>query len=154
MYVNKIHPANLKNHVGVGFGVSSWISVDQQRINTFADCTGDKQWIHIDVERARRELSDGITVAHGHLTLSLLAVTSLEILSAQVEFKQAINYGLNRVRFPSFVHSGVRVRNHVLLTCVEEKSDACWMLTVENSLEIEKKSQPGVVATALIMLVA
>ncbi|MFY7939851.1 MAG: MaoC family dehydratase [Burkholderiaceae bacterium] len=154
MGVEKFHPRKLNSHIGCELGVSQWIDVDQKRINAFADCTGDQQWIHVDVERARRELSDGITVAHGHLTLSLLAVTSLEILSAQVEFKQAINYGLNRVRFPSFVHSGVRVRNHILLTCVEEKSDACWMLTVENSLEIEKKSQPGVVATALIMLVA
>jgi acyl dehydratase len=150
----KIHPANLKTHVGVGFGVSSWISVDQQRINTFADCTGDKQWIHIDVERARRERSDGRTVAHGYLTLSLLAVTSLEILTARVEFHEAINYGLNRVRFPSFAHSEVRVRNHMLLTAVEEKNNACWMLTVENTLEIEKKPKPAVVATALIMLVA
>src|SRR5215471_20393154 len=99
MPANKMPVADLAKHVGEEIGVSSWILLDQNRINEFAHCTGDHQWIHIDVERASRESPFGGTVAHGYLTLALLAPTTFEIVMANVQVKQAVNYGLEKVRF-------------------------------------------------------
>ncbi len=148
----KLAPAQLAEHVGTELGVSSWITIDQDRINEFAHCTGDNQWIHVDVERARRERPDVGTVAHGYLTLSLLAPTSFEILVSRVSVKEALNYGLDKVRFPSFVRAGSRVRNHIKLVSVEDKGKGRYLLTTENSFEIENEAKPGVVATALVLL--
>jgi acyl dehydratase len=93
MSTQRIQPAGLADHLGKEIGVSSWITVDQRRINEFAQCTDDRQWIHVDVERAEKESPFGGTVAHGFLTLSLLAPTIFEIMISRVEIKQAINYG-------------------------------------------------------------
>src|SRR5438552_17682411 len=113
MASSRMSPAELGTHVGEAIGTSSSIIVDQQRIVEFAHCTADHQWIHVDVERARRESPFGGTVAHGFLTLSLLAATALEVLLQRVEVKQAVNYGLEKVRFLAPVRAGKRVRNHV-----------------------------------------
>jgi acyl dehydratase len=99
MTSSRTTPAQLGALLGQEIGASSWITIDQQRIVEFAHCTGDHQWIHVDVERARRESPFGGTVAHGFLTLSLLASTGFEVLLQRVEVKQAVNFGLEKVRF-------------------------------------------------------
>jgi acyl dehydratase len=148
----KLSPAELAKHVGNELGVSSWMTIDQARINEFAHCTGDHQWIHVDVERARRERPDVGTVAHGYLTLALLAPTSFEILMSRVSVKEALNYGLDKVRFPTFVRSGARVRNHIRLLSVEDRGKGRYLVTTENTFEIENEARPGVVAIALVLL--
>ena len=146
-------PAQLEALLGKEIGVSSWITIDQERIAEFAHCTGDHQWIHVDVERARRESPFGGTVAHGFLTLSLLASTGLEVLLQHIEVKQAVNYGLEKVRFLAPVRAGKRVRNHVKVTGVEDKGNGRVLLTCENSFEIEGETKPAAIATTLAMLV-
>jgi len=133
MTSSRMTPAQLDALLGQEIGVSSWITIDQQRIAEFAHCTGDHQWIHVDVERARRESPFGGTVAHGFLTLSLLASTGFEVLLQRVEVKQALNYGLEKVRFLAPVRAGKRVRNHVKVTGVEDKGNGRVLLTTENT---------------------
>jgi acyl dehydratase len=145
-------PAQLDALLGQEIGVSSWITIDQQRIAEFAHCTGDHQWIHVDVERARRESPFGGTVAHGFLTLSLLASTGFEVLLQRVEVKQALNYGLEKVRFLAPVRAGKRVRNHVKVTGVEDKGNGRVLLTTENTFEIEGEDKPALVALFLAMV--
>jgi acyl dehydratase len=152
MTSSRIAPAQLGALLGQEIGASSWITIDQQRIAEFAHCTEDHQWIHVDVERARRESPVGGTVAHGFLTLSLLASTALEVLQQRVEVEQAVNYGLEKVRFLAPVHAGKRVRNHVKVTGVEDKSSGRVLLTTENTFEIEGEDKPALVALSLAML--
>ena len=94
--------------VGRELGVSEWITIDQGRIDQFAACTGDHQWLHVDVERSRRESPYGGPIAHGFLTLSLLAPTALDVFIRPAGIKQAFNYGLERVRFITPVKAGAR----------------------------------------------
>ena len=145
-------PAALGAHVGEEIGVSSWIQVDQQRIDEFAHCTGDHQWIHVDAERAARESPFGGTVAHGFLTLSLLAPTGFEVLLARIQVRQAVNYGVEKVRFLAPLRAGKRVRNHVKVAAVEDKGGGRVLLTTENSVEIEGEAKPALIAFALVML--
>lgn len=147
-----VTPADLAAHVGKELGVSSWIAIDQARIDEFAHCTGDKQWIHVDVERAKRESPFGGTVAHGYLTLALLAPTTFEVLMANVALKQALNYGLDKVRFLAPLRAGKRVRNHIKVIGVEDKGGGRFLLTTENSIEIEGEPKPALIATVLAML--
>src|SRR6476620_6838289 len=113
--------ATLKNFVGRELGVSNWVIVDQARIVAFAECTGDKQWIHVDVERATRESPYGGTIAHGYLTLSLLATLAIEVGLIPADARAGLNYGLDKVRFMAPVKAGARVRSRVVLLEVEEK---------------------------------
>ena len=152
MASSRTTPAQLGALLGQEIGVSSWITIDQQRILEFAHCTGDDQWIHVDVERARRESPFGGTVAHGFLTLSLLASTGFEVLLQRVNVKQAVNYGLEKVRFLAPVRAGKRVRNHVKVTGVEDKGNGRVLLTTENTFEIEGEDKPALVALFLAML--
>jgi acyl dehydratase len=145
--------AQLDALLGQEIGVSSWITIDQQRIVEFAHCTEDHQWIHVDVERARRESPFGDTVAHGFLTLSLLASTGLEVLLQRVEVKQAVNYGLEKVRFLAPVRAGKRVRNHVKVAGVEDKGNGRVLLTTENTFEIEGEDKLALVALFLAMVI-
>jgi acyl dehydratase len=147
-------PAELGTHVGEEIGTSSWITVDQQRIDEFAHCTEDHQWIHVDVERATRESPFGGTVAHGFLTLALVAPTSFEILLSRVQVKQAVNYGLEKVRFLAPLRAGKRVRNHVKVAAVEDKGNGRVLLTTENTFEIEGEDKPALVAFVLVMLMS
>jgi acyl dehydratase len=147
-----ITPADLAAHVGKELGVSSWITIDQSRIDEFAHCTGDNQWIHVDVERAKRESPFGGTVAHGYLTLALLAPTTFEVLMANVAVKQALNYGLDKVRFLAPLRAGKRVRNHIKVIGHEDKGGGRFLLTTENSIEIEGEQKPALIATVLAML--
>ena len=152
MASTRMSPVELGNHVGEEIGTSSWITVDQQRIDEFAHCTGDHQWIHVDVERAAKEGSFGGTVAHGFLTLALVAPTAFEILLHRVEAKQAVNYGIEKTRFLAPVRAGQRVRNHIKVASVEDKGNGRVLLTTENTFEIEGEGKPALVALSLAML--
>jgi len=143
---------DLRARVGQELGVSDWLTVDQSRIDQFAECTGDRQWIHVDVERARRESPFGAPVAHGYLTLSLLAPTALEILVRPAGITQAFNYGLDRVRFIAPVKVGSRIRNRIKLVSVDEKPGSRALLTTENTIEIEGEDKPALTAVALAMI--
>lgn len=145
---------DLARYVGEEIGVSSWILLDQERINEFARCTGDHQWIHLDAERAAREGPFGGTIAHGFLTLSLLAPTGFEVLLARITPKSVVNYGLDRVRFVAPVRSGKRVRNHIRISSVEEKGGGRYLVTTENTIEVEGESKPALTASALAMFIS
>ncbi len=151
---NQMPVADLARHVGEEIGVSSWIVLDQARINEFAHCTGDHQWIHVDAERAARESPFGGTVAHGFLTLSLLAPTAFEVLLTRIRPKSVVNYGLEKVRFVAPVRSGKRVRNHIRIAAVEDKSAGRYLVTTDNTIEIEGESKPALSASVLAMLMA
>ena len=151
---DKMPLSDLVKHVGEEMGVSSWITLDQARIAEFAHCTGDHQWIHVDVERAARESPFGATIAHGFLTLSLIAPTAFEVLVPLVEPKSVVNYGLEKVRFMAPVRSGKRVRNHIKIAAVEDKGGGRYLVTTENTIEIEGESKPALSASALAMLMA
>jgi len=128
---------------GDEFGPSSWIVVDQEKIDAFADATGDHQWIHVDPERAKAG-PFGQTIGHGYLTLSLLPVMSYEALPRH-EGGMSINYGLNRVRFPAPVPSGSRVRGSFRVESVEE-SDWGHQATMTATIEREGGDKPVCVA--------
>ena len=140
---------DLGKHVGEEMGVSSWITLDQARIGEFAHCTGDHQWIHVDTERAARESPFGGTIAHGFLTLALIAPTAFEVLVARVATKSVVNYGLEKVRFHSPVRSGKRVRNRIRLSAVDERGSGRYLITTDNTMEIEGEIRPALQASAL-----
>jgi acyl dehydratase len=141
--------SDLVKHVGEEMGVSSWTMLDQNRITEFAHCTGDHQWIHVDPERAARESPFGGTIAHGFLTLSLIAPMSFEVLVARVAPKSVVNYGLEKVRFMAPVRSGKRVRNRIKLAAVEGRSSGRYLVTTENTIEIEGETKPALLANAI-----
>jgi NADPH2:quinone reductase len=144
--------ADLHRLAGQTIGVSGWFTLDQALIDAFADCTQDHQWIHVDAERAARESPFGGTVAHGFLTLSMIPATCYELLLGRVQAAQAVNYGLDRVRFVAPVLAGRRVRNRVKVLSVEDRGTGRYLLTTENTVEIEGEEKPAVVAVALAML--
>ena len=146
---DKMPLSDLVKHVGEEMGVSSWITLDQARIAEFAHCTGDHQWIHVDVERAARESPFGATIAHGFLTLSLIAPTAFEVLVPLVEPKSVVNYGLEKVRFMAPVRSGKRVRNRIKLAAVDERGTGRYLITTDNTIEIEGEIKPALLASAL-----
>ncbi len=135
----------LKVLVGAEAGVSDWVEVTQPMINGFADITGDHQWIHVDVERAGKDSPFGGTIAHGFLTLSLLARLSQESIEHRGNFKMRINYGLNRLRFVSPVPAGSRVRARFAVRSVDVVPggiQTVWQVTVE----IDGATKPALVA--------
>jgi len=134
----------LPSLAGQEIGVSEWFTLDQQRINLFADATGDHQWIHVDVERAKKEMPDGKTIAHGFLTLSLLPVLGSQIMRVS-GVSRGINYGCNKVRFTNTVQVGSRVRGRQKLIAVEQRGDAV-QTTSEFTVEIEGQQRPALVA--------
>jgi acyl dehydratase len=138
----------LKALSGAEIGVSRWFDMPQQRIDTFADATDDHQWIHVDPERARTESPYHGTVAHGFLTLSLLPAMLDSVLRMR-DVKLAVNYGLNKVRFPAPVPAGSRVRARVLLSAIEEERSGV-QLTFEVTVECEGQARPVCVAEFLI----
>ena len=144
----------IQEFVGHELGVSDWLTIDQERINQFADCTGDHQWIHVDVERARRESPYGAPIAHGYLTLALLPQFLFTIGFIPPDVAQAINYGLDRVRFLAPVKAGARIRNQVVLLAVEDKGGGRVLIKTKNTIEIEGESTPAMVAETLAMLMA
>jgi acyl dehydratase len=131
--------------------VGDWFPVEQSRIDAFADATGDHQWIHQDVERAKTESPFGQTIAHGFLTLSLLSHLSQECFEIRGDFKMRINYGLNRVRFPAPVLAGARIRPRFTLQSLEEFDEgyqAVWAVTIE----VEGGRKPALYAEWVIRL--
>jgi acyl dehydratase len=131
----------LRSLVGQEAGVSDWLPVTQEMINQFADVTGDHQWIHVDVERARRESQFGTTVAHGFLTVSLLPGLSQQSVEVRGDFKMRVNYGFNRLRFVSPVPAGSRIRAHFSPQKVTG-NEVTWQVTAE----VEGREKPALVA--------
>ena len=144
--------ATLSEFIGRELGVSDWTAVDQDRIDAFAACTGDRQWIHVDVERARRESPFGGTIAHGYLTLSLVATLALEAGLIPADAKAGLNYGLDKARFMAPVKAGARVRNRIVLLEVEDKGEGRVLVKTQNTLEIEGEGKPALIAETLAML--
>ncbi len=142
----------LEQFVGQELGVSDWLTVDQERINEFADCTGDHQWIHVDIERAQRESPLGSTIAHGYLTLALLAAMQMELGIIPEGVSQALNYGLDRVRFIAPVKAGARIRTRVVLVAVDPQGKGRLLLKTENTVEIEGETKPALIAETLALL--
>ncbi len=140
-------PADLAGHVGKSIGTSEWLLVDQQMIDRFAEATGDHQWIHIDVERAKRELPGGRTIAHGYLTLSLLPKLSSTVYRIR-QRSRGVNYGSNRVRFTGTVPSGSRIRLHQTLLALEP-IEGGHRLRIENKIEVEGQERPALIAETL-----
>lgn len=145
-------PATLAALVGHAFEPSPWVALDQDRIDDFALCTGDSQWIHVNVERAAKESPFGGTIAHGYLTLALTASTFQEVVLSNVVAKQVVNYGLDKVRFISPVRAGQRVRNRIRIVDLQEKGPGCHLLTTEHTIEIENEAKPALVAASLVYL--
>jgi acyl dehydratase len=139
--------------VGRELGVSDWITVDQERIDAFAACTGDRQWIHVDVERAKRESPFGGPIAHGYLILSLVAAMVMEIGVVPPDAASALNYGLDKVRFIAPVKAGARVRMRAKLASAEPQNGARLLLKLQSTVEIEGEAKPAVVADLLCMLI-
>jgi acyl dehydratase len=131
--------------VGSELGVSDWLEIDQQRINDFADVTGDHQWIHVDVERAKNESPYGAPIAHGFLTLSLIPALSKDNFRVQ-NAQLVINYGLNKVRFLSAVPVGSRIRVRSELADAVAKDAGTVDLTVRHTIEIDGVDKPAAVA--------
>ncbi len=131
--------------VGQELGVSDWLQIDQKRINDFADATGDHQWIHVDVERAKAESPYGAPIAHGFLTLSLIPALSKDNFRIEGA-KLVINYGLNKVRFVAAVPVDSRVRVRSELADVTKVDDSTANLTVRHTIEIDGVDKPAAVA--------
>ncbi|MBI1761854.1 MAG: MaoC family dehydratase [Acidobacteria bacterium] len=131
--------------LGQEVSVSDWLDVSQERINQFAEATGDHQWIHLDVERAKTESPYGTTIAHGFLTLSLLSCLMQSAVKFNVAAKLALNYGLNRVRFVSAVPAGSRIRARVALQNLEDFAGG-YQFTWQITVEIDGTAKPACVA--------
>src|SRR3984957_11931490 len=132
---------------GQDMGTSDWVLIDQDRINKFADATGDHQWIHIDVERAKTEMPGGKTIAHGYLTLSLIPMLGAQIMRI-TGVSRGINYGSNKVRFTNMVQVGSRVRGRQKTLSVEPKGGGVQM-TNEMTIEIEGQNRPACIAETI-----
>jgi acyl dehydratase len=140
-------PADMDALVGQKLGTSDWVEVTQAMIDMFADATGDHQWIHVDRERAAREMPGGRTIAHGFLTLSLLPRLGQGIYRIRNR-SRTINYGSNKVRFTHPVASGSRVRLHLTLKA-SEPIEGGRRLFAENTVEIEGEARPALVAETI-----
>jgi len=139
----------LNSHIGQEIGVTDWFPVTQERIQQFADATGDHQWIHVDVERARRESPFKTTIAHGFLTLSLLPQFMPQVVQIKGGMRMGINYGLNRLRFVSPLRAGVRIRARFTLQSIKdfgEGLEIMYTVTVEG----ESAEKPICVAEWLV----
>jgi len=146
--------ADLKARVGKEEKIGEWMTVDQGRINQFADATGDHQWIHVDEERAKRESPYKDTIAHGFLTLSLLPALGREVEGKGPPYpgvKLGVNYGLNKVRFPAPVKVNSRLRSHSILKEVTEVPGGLQLMR-EVTVEVEGQEKPCCVAETLTRL--
>jgi len=139
--------------VGRELGDSNWVTVGQDRIDQFAACTGDRQWIHVDVERARRESPFGGPVAHGYLSLSLVAAMVMELGAIPADAATALNYGLDKGRCIAPVKAGARVRMHASLAAAEPQSGGRMLLKLQCTLEIEGETKPALTADVLCLLI-
>ncbi len=145
--------SELRDRIGSELGVSSWIAIDQARIDAFADVTGDRQYIHLDADRAARESPFGGTVAHGYLTLALLSQMVGQVLPKPEGFNAQINYGLNRVRFLHPVPAGSKVRAAVKLHSVTERSAGRFLVECDVRVEINGKDTPALIARTMSLFI-
>ena len=141
----------IRARVGEEIGVSSWLTVDQQRIDAFADATEDRQFIHVDPDAAAKTPFGG-TIAHGFLSLSLLSRMGAETFLFPPGVKMALNYGLDRARFLAPVKSGARVRGRFTLDSVEERAPGQLLMRYSVSVEIEGQDKPALTAVWLGLL--
>jgi acyl dehydratase len=140
----------IKERIGEEIGTSDWVEINQSRINAFADCTGDHQWIHVD-EEAAKSGPFGKTIAHGYLTVSLIPMFSAGISVVPEGTMMAINYGMNKLRFVNPVQVDSKVRDKVSLTNVEEKGGGRVLVTTTHTVEIEGEEKPAYIAETLTM---
>jgi acyl dehydratase len=134
---------------GEEVGLSDWIVIDQNRIDQFAEATNDHQWIHVDTERAARELPDGKTIAHGYLTLAMIPALTGKFVHVE-NLARAINFGVNKVRFYAPVPTGARVRGRAIVHKAQRRAGAL-LLTSEVRIEVEGVKKPACVAETLGM---
>jgi acyl dehydratase len=139
----------LADRVG-GEAASAWVDVPQQIISGFAEVTGDRQWIHVDAERARAEGPYGGTIAHGFLSLALLSRLLRDAIRFEPPPRMAINYGLNRVRFPAPLPAGARVRGRFVLVAADPVAEAAWQATWSAAVEPEGSAKPCCVGEWLV----
>jgi acyl dehydratase len=140
-----IAPGELGRLVDTELGISDWFEVTQSRIDAFADATNDHQFVHVDVARAR-ETPFGGTIAHGLLTLSLIVPLCIDFVPKLTGTRILLNYGFNRVRFPTYVRSGKRIRARAVLTAVDARSATEYLLTIGVTIEVEGETKPALVA--------
>ena len=152
MGITVVPKDQLAGQVGTQFPPSEWITLDQERINAFADCTEDHQFIHVDLERAAQTPFGG-TIAHGFLTLSLLSRMMEGQGVVPENIVMGINYGFDKVRFLAPVRAGKRIRAHRKLVDVQQKDDSRFLMKTEVSVEIEGEETPALVAEWLTMTV-
>ena len=144
------HAADFSAHVGTPLGSSGWVSLDQAKIDAFAELTGDDHWIHIDATRAATEMPQGKTIVHGFLVLALIPFLQRSIFTVQRRGK-GLNYGCNRVRFISPVHVGARVRLHqTVKDCVQ--LPGATRITFECTMETEGEKRPALVAETIVQI--
>ena len=143
----------VSDFVGKELGVSNWVQVEQPRIDQFAECTGDHQWIHVDPKRASAESPYGGTIAHGFLTLSMVATMAMEVGIMPPDARAGLNYGMDKLRFMAPVKAGARVRCRIELVSAEDKGGGNTLIKTRNTLEIEGQNKPALVAVMLTMLI-
>ena len=148
MYKRQVN--ELENIKGQDLGHSDWMAIEQDRINQFADATGDHQWIHLDAEKAAKELPTKSTIAHGFLSLSLIVPLAAQVWSI-TGAKMMINYGLNKVRFINMVPVGSRVRLGVKISEVNKLDNGGTQVISETTLEIDGQDKPAYVAESIMV---
>jgi acyl dehydratase len=146
-----ISAEKLKKMIGQENGTSEWVLIDQDRINRFADATEDHQWIHVDIEKAKKGPFGG-PIGHGFLTLSLIPIFSKSAKYLPEGLKMGVNYGLNKVRFINPVPVGSQVRSRMVISAVEEKEPGRILMTITHTIEIKGQDKPACVAEALALL--
>ncbi|MFK7802842.1 MAG: MaoC family dehydratase [Anaerolineae bacterium] len=143
--------STISEFIGKEIGVSDWVTVDQERINAFADATGDHQWIHVDIERCKAESPLKTTIAHGYLTLSLLPMLSAQIGTLPKGAKHVLNYGTDKVRFLNPVPAGSQVRMRATLMEVTQKGEGRYLIKTQNTIEIDGVEKPAMIAESLAL---
>lgn len=143
----------LKEVLGQEIGPSDWREITQDLINTFADVSGDHQWIHVDVERAKNESPFGGPVAHGNLTLSIIDGFRGQLMETR-GFKLGVNYGWNKVRFPAPVPAGSRVRAYAELVSLDDVGGGWWQAVTKFTIEVEGNEKPACVAESVARFLA
>ena len=151
--MKNINIEKIQEMVGKELGASNWMEIDQNRINSFAECTGDYQYIHLDEEKTRAEASFGGTIAHGFLSLSLLSKFANESSFEFSNKKIIINYGFNKIRFINPVRAGKKIRAKFILLEVSQRKNSQMLIKFEVTIEIEGEDKPAVFAEWLTLLV-
>ncbi len=141
----------MQSLVGQEIGVSDWVRIDQERIDRFAEATGDFQWIHVDAERAAKELPGGKTIAHGYLTLSMVPIMIANIYKLET-VRQSLNYGSDRIRFTAPVPAGSRIRGHYRLKAADPVKNDGLRITGEITIEIENQERAACIAETMAIV--